>query len=83
MSPVQAAGPVCTVARDMGLIAITAGAGDVIRLVPPLIVTEADIDQVRSLLVVLVLSPSEICCRSRSSVPAAAAIVVRYALDIL
>lgn len=67
----------------MGLIAITAGAGDVIRLVPPLIVTEADIDQVRSLLVVLVLSPSEICCRSRSSVPAAAAIVVRYALDIL
>lgn len=42
----QAAGPICTVARDMGLIAITAGAGDVIRLVPPLIVTEADIDQV-------------------------------------
>lgn len=42
----QAAGPICTVARDMGLIVITAGAGDVIRLVPPLIVTEADIDQV-------------------------------------
>ena len=46
----QAAGPVCTAARGLGLIAITAGKGDVIRLVPPLTVTEADIDQAVSLL---------------------------------
>lgn len=40
-----AAGPICTAARDLGLIVITAGAGDVIRLVPPLIVTEIEIVQ--------------------------------------
>lgn len=34
----QPAAPICQTARDMGLIAITAGAGDVIRLVPPLTV---------------------------------------------
>jgi len=45
-----AAGPVCNTARDKGLIAITAGAGDVVRLVPPLIVTEADIDKAVSIL---------------------------------
>lgn len=35
---VQMAAPICQTARDMGLIAITAGKGDVIRLVPPLTV---------------------------------------------
>ncbi|PNH09779.1 Acetylornithine aminotransferase, chloroplastic/mitochondrial [Tetrabaena socialis] len=39
------AGPVVDVARDMGVMAITAGKGDVIRLVPPLVVTDAEIDQ--------------------------------------
>ncbi len=34
----------------MGLIAITAGKGDVIRLVPPLTITEADVDQAVSIL---------------------------------
>lgn len=46
----QAAAPVCQAARDLGLIAITAGKGDVIRLVPPLTVTEADIDQAVAIL---------------------------------
>ena len=34
----QPAAPICQAARDLGLIVITAGAGDVIRLVPPLTV---------------------------------------------
>lgn len=38
------AGPVVTAAREMGVLAITAGAGDVIRLVPPLVVTDEEID---------------------------------------
>ncbi|PNW82271.1 hypothetical protein CHLRE_06g278163v5 [Chlamydomonas reinhardtii] len=38
------AGPVVDAARDMGVMAITAGKGDVIRLVPPLVVTDAEID---------------------------------------
>ncbi len=38
------AGPVVNAARDMGVLAITAGSGDVVRLVPPLVVTEAEID---------------------------------------
>ena len=41
----QMAGPLCEKARDLGLIVITAGKGDVVRLVPPLIVSEAEIDQ--------------------------------------
>lgn len=41
---VQAAGPVCTKARDMGLIVITAGPGDVVRMVPPLTITNEDVD---------------------------------------
>ena len=41
----QAAGPLVEKCRDMGLIVITAGKGDVVRLVPPLIVSEAEIDQ--------------------------------------
>lgn len=41
----QQAGPVVGAAREMGVLAITAGAGDVIRLVPPLILTDEDIDQ--------------------------------------
>ncbi|KXZ52276.1 ARG9 protein [Gonium pectorale] len=39
------AGPVVDAARDMGVMAITAGKGDVIRLVPPLVVTDAEIDK--------------------------------------
>lgn len=31
-------------ARDLGLIVITAGAGDVVRLVPPLTITNDDVD---------------------------------------
>lgn len=31
-------------ARERGLIVITAGKGDVVRLVPPLIITDADVD---------------------------------------
>ena len=50
VAPLQAAAPICGAARDLGLIVITAGAGDVIRLVPPLTVTEADIDQAVSTL---------------------------------
>lgn len=41
----QPAGPLVEMCRDMGLIVITAGKGDVVRLVPPLIVSEAEIDQ--------------------------------------
>ena len=41
----QPAGGVCERARDAGLIVITAGKGDVVRLVPPLIVSDADVDQ--------------------------------------
>lgn len=38
------AGPVVTAARNKGVIAITAGAGDVVRLVPPLTCTDDEID---------------------------------------
>ncbi len=38
------AGPVVDAARDAGVLAITAGKGDVIRLVPPLVVTDEEID---------------------------------------
>lgn len=39
------AGPVVDLAREMGVLAITAGKGDVIRLVPPLVVSDAEIDR--------------------------------------
>eukprot|EP00197_Chlamydomonas_leiostraca_P006408 CAMPEP_0202867010 /NCGR_PEP_ID=MMETSP1391-20130828/8478_1 /ASSEMBLY_ACC=CAM_ASM_000867 /TAXON_ID=1034604 /ORGANISM="Chlamydomonas leiostraca, Strain SAG 11-49" /LENGTH=459 /DNA_ID=CAMNT_0049547005 /DNA_START=140 /DNA_END=1519 /DNA_ORIENTATION=- len=38
------AGPVVDAARELGVLAITAGKGDVIRLVPPLVVTDEEID---------------------------------------
>ena len=38
------AAKVCSAARDKGLIVITAGPGDVVRLVPPLTVSMSDID---------------------------------------
>ena len=41
----QPAGELCNKARDAGLIVITAGKGDVVRLVPPLIVTDDDIEK--------------------------------------
>eukprot|EP00239_Pterosperma_sp_CCMP1384_P002266 CAMPEP_0197846048 /NCGR_PEP_ID=MMETSP1438-20131217/2875_1 /TAXON_ID=1461541 /ORGANISM="Pterosperma sp., Strain CCMP1384" /LENGTH=305 /DNA_ID=CAMNT_0043457563 /DNA_START=43 /DNA_END=961 /DNA_ORIENTATION=- len=37
------AGPVVGAARDKGLLILTAGAGDVIRLLPPLIVSEEEV----------------------------------------
>ena len=40
----QPGGGVVTAARDEGLIVITAGAGDVVRLVPPLTITNDDVD---------------------------------------
>jgi len=39
-----AASEVCTKARDLGLIVITAGPGDVVRMVPPLNITNEDVD---------------------------------------
>ena len=42
---VQPAGSICKKCWDEGLIVITAGTGDVVRLVPPLTVTEADVDE--------------------------------------
>lgn len=39
------AGPVTEVARSMGVLVITAGAGNIIRMVPPLVLTNDDIDQ--------------------------------------
>jgi acetylornithine aminotransferase len=38
------AGPVVEAARKEGLLIITAGKGDVVRLVPPLVITDAEID---------------------------------------
>ena len=37
-------GPLIGACRDAGLLVITAGAGDVLRLVPPLIVSKEDCD---------------------------------------
>ena len=37
------AGPLAAAARDRGLIVITAGKGDIVRLVPPLVVSDDDI----------------------------------------
>jgi len=39
------AGPVVDAAREMGVLAITAGKGDIVRLVPPLVLSDADIDK--------------------------------------
>jgi len=38
------AGPVMAACRDNGLLVITAGAGNILRLVPPLVITDEDID---------------------------------------
>jgi acetylornithine aminotransferase len=42
----QASGPVVEKAREKGVIVITAGAGDVVRLVPPLNCLDEEIDVV-------------------------------------
>jgi len=42
----QPAGPIVEKARQEGVIVITAGAGDVIRLVPPLTCLDEEIDTV-------------------------------------
>lgn len=39
------AGPVVDAAREMGVLAITAGKGDVVRLVPPLVLTDEEVDR--------------------------------------
>ena len=39
------AGPLVGICRDLGLLVITAGAGDVLRLLPPLVVSEAEVDK--------------------------------------
>ncbi|GAB4817549.1 hypothetical protein N2152v2_004595 [Parachlorella kessleri] len=46
----QMAGKLVEAARDRGVIVITAGKGDIVRLVPPLVVTEEDIDKCCALL---------------------------------
>eukprot|EP00245_Coleochaete_scutata_P005593 TRINITY_DN19254_c0_g1_i1.p1 TRINITY_DN19254_c0_g1~~TRINITY_DN19254_c0_g1_i1.p1 ORF type:complete len:536 (-),score=99.21 TRINITY_DN19254_c0_g1_i1:602-2188(-) len=38
------AGPLVTAARDAGLLVITAGKGDVVRLVPPLTISDEELD---------------------------------------
>lgn len=43
-------GGVVSAARDRGVIVITAGAGDVVRIVPPLTCTDAEIDLCASVL---------------------------------
>lgn len=47
---VQGAAPIIEAARNEGLIVITAGKGDVVRMVPPLIITEEDVDLCVSIL---------------------------------
>lgn len=39
------AGPVVEAAREDGLLVITAGKGNVVRMVPPLTVTDAEVDE--------------------------------------
>jgi len=39
------AGPVTAACMAEGVILITAGAGNVIRMVPPLVISDADIDR--------------------------------------
>lgn len=39
------AGPIVEAARAAGVLVITAGKGDVVRLVPPLTISEAEIDK--------------------------------------
>ncbi len=45
MSDLQPAGPVVAAALEAGLIVITAGKGDVVRMVPPLIITPQDVQR--------------------------------------
>ena len=37
--------PLVATCRDAGLLVITAGAGDVLRLLPPLVVSAEEVDQ--------------------------------------
>ncbi|KAK3277153.1 hypothetical protein CYMTET_14821, partial [Cymbomonas tetramitiformis] len=46
----QPAGPVMTACRDDGLLVLTAGAGNVVRLLPPLIVKKEEVDSAVSTL---------------------------------
>ncbi len=44
------AGPVVSAAREKGVLIITAGKGDIVRLVPPLVVTDQEIDECAAVL---------------------------------
>ncbi|EFJ26321.1 hypothetical protein SELMODRAFT_97066 [Selaginella moellendorffii] len=45
------AAPLVAAARSKGLIVLTAGAGDVVRLAPPLVISEAELEQCAEILV--------------------------------
>jgi acetylornithine aminotransferase len=47
----QPAAAMCDAAREEGLLVITAGKGDIIRLVPPLIISNDDVDEAVGILV--------------------------------
>eukprot|EP00884_Botryococcus_braunii_P019750 jgi/Botrbrau1/6459/Bobra.0034s0034.1 len=47
----QPGGPICDAAREEGLLVITAGKGDIIRLLPPLIVSNDEVDEAIRILV--------------------------------
>ena len=49
---------VVEVARDQGLLIITAGKGDVVRLVPPLIISNEEIDYCCGLLAKVLADPA-------------------------
>jgi acetylornithine aminotransferase len=49
------AGPVVEAARKEGLLIITAGKGDVVRLVPPLVITDEEIERCCSMLAKVLL----------------------------
>lgn len=44
------AGPMVEAARENGILAITAGKGDVVRLVPPLVITEGELEKAAEML---------------------------------
>lgn len=44
------AGPLVGACRDAGLLVLTAGAGDVLRLLPPLVVSAEEVDQAVSVI---------------------------------
>jgi acetylornithine aminotransferase len=53
------AGPAVGACRDKGLLVLTAGAGDVMRILPPLVVTEAEIAQAVDIIVECIKADAE------------------------